>query len=68
MKKMIETFRAVEFQSPLARQLSLDTSEAVIVIDGNREDEIKQKWNSVTKEMILKVQALVETGEKIPRY
>ncbi|MDM5358391.1 hypothetical protein ABIE66_002162 [Peribacillus sp. B2I2] len=67
-KKMIETFRAVEFQSPLARQLSLDTSEAVIVIDGNREDEIKQKWNCVTKEMILKVQALVETGEKIPRY
>lgn len=67
-KRMIQAFKAVEFQSPLAKQLSLDTSEAVILIDGNREQEIKEKWTSVAKEEILKTQHKVETGKKIPHY
>ncbi|CAH0343878.1 GntR family transcriptional regulator YhfZ [Bacillus sp. CECT 9360] len=67
-KKMIETFKAVEFVSPKAQQLSLNTSEAVIIIDGNREDEVKEKWNYVSKKTILNIQTSVENGEKIPRY
>lgn len=67
-KRMIEAFKAVDFASPKAQKHSQDTSEAVIIIDGNREDEVKEKWNNVTKETILKIQTSVESGKKIPRY
>ncbi|GIN87366.1 transcriptional regulator [Heyndrickxia sporothermodurans] len=67
-KRMVQAFKAVEFQSPIAKQLSLDTTEAVILINSTREQEIKEKWTSVIKDEILRIQHKVETGEKIPRY
>ncbi|MDA1477121.1 GntR family transcriptional regulator YhfZ [Bacillus changyiensis] len=67
-KRMSETFTAVEFSLPKAKKISQDTTEAVIVIDGDREQELADKWDSVEIESILDIQKSVEKGEKIPRY
>ncbi|CEI80898.1 hypothetical protein BN997_00710 [Oceanobacillus oncorhynchi] len=67
-KKMIQTFKSISLQSPEARKMSKDTSEAVIIIDSDREEEMKEKWNSVEKDRILQIQKSVERGEIIPRY
>lgn len=67
-KRMLETFKAIDFQSPDAKNIAHDTSEAVIVIDSSREQEIAEKWDSVEMNKILEIQSCVEKGEKIPRY
>lgn len=67
-RKMDGSFKAIDFQSPQAKKISMDTSEAVIIIDGDREKEILEKWNSVELEKILEIQASVETGERLPSY
>lgn len=67
-RRMSRSFKAVEFQSPLAREISEGTSEAVIVIDGDREEEILAKWNQVEIEKILEIQASVESGKRLPSY
>ncbi|MFB1050701.1 GntR family transcriptional regulator YhfZ [Paraliobacillus sp. JSM ZJ581] len=67
-KKISQTFKSISFESEEALRVSKDTSEAVIVIDSEREEEIKDKWASVTKEQILIVQKSVENGEIIPHY
>ena len=59
-KKMTQTFKSIEFQSAGAQQMSKDTSEAVIIIDSDREEEIKEKWAPVTIEKILEIQRSVE--------
>lgn len=66
-KKTTQTFKSIEFQSPEAKKLAKSTSEAVIIIDGDREEEIREKW-TVDKKKILQVQKSVEVGEIIPRY
>ncbi|MCY7858546.1 transcriptional regulator [Bacillus sonorensis] len=67
-ERMIQTFRAVDFCSPKAKKMSEDTTEAVIMIDGGREQEITEKWSMVGVKQILDIQKIVEKGEKIPRY
>jgi len=67
-KRMIQTFKAIEFLSPKAKRISKDTTEAVIIIEGDREKEIAEKWNLVNEKQILDTQKSVEKGEKIPRY
>lgn len=67
-KRMNQTFQAIDFQSAKAKKISRDTTEAVIVIDGDREQEIAEKWDSVDIQKILDIQKSVEKGEKIPRY
>lgn len=66
--KMSQTFRSTSFQSPKAIEISKDTSEAVIVIDGDREKEIIEKWPLVETSQILNIQKEVEKGIKIPSY
>lgn len=67
-ERMIRNFKTIEFQNPEAKRISDHTSEAVIVIDGSREEEILEKWGSVQTHKILEIQKSVEEGEKIPRY
>lgn len=67
-RRMSRTFKAIDFQSPLAKKISEETSEAVIIIDGDREKEILEKWNSVEIEKILEIQGSVESGERLPSY
>lgn len=61
-------FKVIDFQNPKAKQLSKMTSEAVIVIESNRIQEIAEKWEGVDTEIILKTQQEVEKGERIPSY
>lgn len=67
-KRMTRNFKSISFQSVEAQKLARDTSQAVIVIEGDREEEMNEKWHSVTEEKILQVQQSVEKGEVIPRY
>ncbi len=67
-KRIIQTFHSIDFQSSAAKQISEDTSEAVIVIDVDRKEELEDKWGSVAIGDILLIQERVEAGEKIPRY
>lgn len=67
-KRIIQTFHSIDFKSPVAKQISGNTSEAVIVIDRDRKKELEEKWGSVAIEDILSIQERVEAGEKIPRY
>lgn len=67
-KRLTQQFRSIEFQSPEAKKISEETSEAVIVIDRDREEEMMDKWGSVNSDDILSIQKQVEEGSKIPRY
>ncbi|XXM71374.1 GntR family transcriptional regulator YhfZ [Lysinibacillus sphaericus] len=67
-RRMIRSFKAIDFQNPSAKKVSEGTSEAVLIIDGDREEEIAEKWSSVEIERILDIQKSVETGERIPSY
>ncbi|WP_102029084.1 GntR family transcriptional regulator YhfZ [Salirhabdus sp. Marseille-P4669] len=67
-KRITKTFESVDFQSAKAKKISEDTSEAVLVIDREREEEIMEKWGSVDIKDILEIQQQVETGKKIPKY
>ncbi|GIO26949.1 GntR family transcriptional regulator YhfZ [Ornithinibacillus bavariensis] len=67
-KRLKQMFTFVDFKSEEARKTSKDTSEAVIVIDGARKEEIVDKWGTVANEDILSIQNQVEEGTKIPRY
>ncbi|WHY85839.1 GntR family transcriptional regulator YhfZ [Neobacillus novalis] len=67
-RRMSQTFKAIDFRSPVAKEISEDTSEAVIIIDGNREKEFLEKWNSVEIDKILEIQASVESGDRLPSY
>lgn len=67
-RKMSQTFKTIDFRTTAAREISEGTSEAVIIIDGDREIEIIEKWNSVEMEKILEIQASVESGERLPSY
>lgn len=62
------TFNSISLQSPQAEKVSKDTSEAVILINGDREEEIREKWDPIDKEKILQIQKSVERGEKVPQY
>ncbi|MTW86038.1 transcriptional regulator [Virgibacillus dakarensis] len=67
-KRLTQMFRYKDFQSPKAKKIAKDTSEAVIVIDGDREEEMIDKWGYVEINDILSIQKEVEAGTKIPRY
>lgn len=67
-RRMSSSFKAIDFESPTAKEISEGTSEAVIVIDGEREDEITDKWNSVEIQRVLEIQKSVESGERLPSY
>lgn len=67
-KRLTKMFQNVDFQSKEAKQISQDTSEAVIVIETAREEEIADKWGAVDSKSILVIQEQVEKGTKIPRY
>lgn len=67
-RRMSSSFRAIDFESPLAKEISEGTSEAVIVIDGERENEITNKWNNVEMQRVLEIQKSVESGERLPSY
>ncbi|UFU00240.1 transcriptional regulator [Radiobacillus kanasensis] len=67
-KRITKTFPSINFQSSKAIKISKDTSEAVIVIDREREEEISEKWGSVEIEKILVFQQEVESGKRIPKY
>lgn len=67
-RRMSQTFKSIDFQSFAAKEISKDTSEAVVIIDGNREKEFLEKWNSVEIDKILEIQASVESGKRLPSY
>lgn len=67
-KRITKTFKSIDFQSPVAKEILEDTSEAVVIIDGDREEEITEKWGHVEIKDILAIQQQVESGGKIPRY
>ncbi|MEK6456137.1 GntR family transcriptional regulator YhfZ [Caldifermentibacillus hisashii] len=67
-RRMVQTFQSIEFSSQEAKNISLDTTEAVVVINSDREQEIQEKWDSVNIKKILEIQKQVENGERIPRY
>ncbi|MUV37085.1 uncharacterized protein JNUCC1_00891 [Lentibacillus sp. JNUCC-1] len=67
-RRIIQTFKSADFQSEKAKEISKETSEAVIMIDADREEEISRKWGSVDIKQILSIQAQVEKGSKMPRY
>ncbi|MED3655184.1 GntR family transcriptional regulator YhfZ [Heyndrickxia sporothermodurans] len=67
-RRMSRTFKTIDFHSSAAREISEETSEAVIIIDGDREKEILEKWNSVEIDKILEIQESVESGKIIPSY
>lgn len=66
--RLTKAFSSIDFQTTKAKKLAEDTSEAVIVIDGEREKEFLEKWGSVQTEEILAIQKDVESGRKIPKY
>ncbi|PLR80610.1 GntR family transcriptional regulator YhfZ [Bacillus sp. V33-4] len=65
--RSVETFNAVDFQSEEAKRLTLDTSEATIVVDSSRTEVIKQ-ITLLDAEIVLKAQRMVESGERFPQY
>jgi hypothetical protein len=67
-RRMSTSFNSIDFESPVAKEISEGTSEAVIVIDGEREAEILTKWNAVEIQKILEIQGSVESGERLPSY
>ena len=67
-RRMSRTFKTIDFQSSAAKEISEGTSEAVIMIDGTRENEILEKWNAVEVDKILEIQASVESGDRLPSY
>ncbi len=67
-RRMSRLFKAIDFQSPVAKKLSEGTSEAVIVIDRDQEKQLLDKWSSVEIEKVLEVQKCVESGKRLPRY
>ncbi|MFD1414509.1 GntR family transcriptional regulator YhfZ [Oceanobacillus jeddahense] len=67
-KRMTRNFKSISFQSVEAQKLAKDTSQAVIIIESERESEMNEKWEAVTEKKILQVQQSVEKGEVIPRY
>lgn len=67
-KRITKSFKAIDFQLPEAKKIAEETSEAVIIIDGDREQEIAEKWGTVEIKSILEIQKQVESGDKIPRY
>lgn len=67
-KRLRKTFKSIDFQSSMAKEIAEDTTKAVIIIDRDREEEIMDKWGYVDIQDILMIQQEVELGEKIPRY
>lgn len=67
-KRLMKAFPSIGFKVPRTIELSEDTSEAVIVIDGEREEEFIEKWGSVQLQDILDIQRQVEKGVKMPKY
>lgn len=65
--RSVETFHSAGFQSTQARKLASQTSEAAIIVDGERH-EVKEQMELLDVTRVREIQKLVEDGSQFPRY